>query len=80
MFRLPLALGVPWGCWGCLGASVLAQGVPQGLNPREVTGLISELLPGAWGRGVGCTAHSRGAFQGEESTALDDKIELGLSE
>ena len=43
VFRLPLALGVPWGCWGCLGASVLAQGAPQVLNPREMARLISEL-------------------------------------
>ena len=45
VFRLPLALGVPWGCWGCLGGSVLAQGAPQVLNPREMTRLISELPP-----------------------------------
>ena len=53
-----ILLGVPWGCWGCVGASVLAQGSPQVLDPRDpsdLAGLISEapcgLLPGIQGVG-----------------------------
>ena len=42
VFRLPLALEVPWECWRCLGASVLAQGAPQVLNQRILGGLISK--------------------------------------
>ena len=50
MFGPPLALGVLWGCWGCLGGSVWAQGAPPVLNPRILAGLISEapLYPLGW--------------------------------
>ena len=48
VFRLPLALEVPWGCWGCFGASVLAQGAPPVLNPRILAGLISGAILGSW--------------------------------